>query len=135
MIFGVDPFSWISCSWPVVYDQLEESCCSKRLFSFVTDYFRPCPYSLPPTGWCTKTLRGSSHNFLTHLDNGVLRAHAVSVRVLETSTGSEVAICVRVAKALGAKGTRARVVSMPCWELFEPQDEAYQLEGNPVGSS
>lgn len=34
-----------------------------------------------------------------------------------------------VAKALGASGTQARVVSMPCWELFEQQDEAYQLQG------
>lgn len=45
------------------------------------------------------------------------------------STGSEVQICVDVAKALGTSGLRARVVSMPCWELFEGQDEAYQLEG------
>lgn len=34
-----------------------------------------------------------------------------------------------VAKALGASGTRTRVVSMPCWSLFEDQGEAYQLEG------
>lgn len=34
-----------------------------------------------------------------------------------------------VAKALGASGTQARVVSMPCWELFEKQDEGYQLQG------
>lgn len=44
-------------------------------------------------------------------------------------TGSEVQICVEVAKALGASGTRARVVSMPCWELFEAQPEGYQLSG------
>ena len=43
--------------------------------------------------------------------------------------GSEVQICVDVAKALGESGTRARVVSMPCWELFEEQDQAYQLSG------
>lgn len=34
-----------------------------------------------------------------------------------------------LAKALGTSGLRARVVSMPCWELFEEQTEAYQLEG------
>lgn len=45
------------------------------------------------------------------------------------AAGSEVQICVDVAKALAASGTRARVVSMPCWELFEDQDEAYQLSG------
>eukprot|EP00903_Cladosiphon_okamuranus_P006639 g6483.t1 len=50
------------------------------------------------------------------------------------ATGSEVQICVDVAKALGAKGTRTRVVSMPCWSLFEDQSEAYQLEVFPEGS-
>ncbi|CAM9415762.1 unnamed protein product, partial [Hapterophycus canaliculatus] len=54
--------------------------------------------------------------------------------IILAATGSEVSICVDVAKALGASGTRARVVSMPCWELFEPQDEAYQLEVFPEGS-
>ena len=43
--------------------------------------------------------------------------------------GSEVQICVDVAKAMGAAGVRVRVVSMPCWELFEAQSMAYQLEG------
>ncbi|GJM39524.1 MAG: transketolase [Acidimicrobiales bacterium] len=37
-------------------------------------------------------------------------------------TGSEVAVCVDAAKALTAAGIAARVVSMPCWELFEAQD-------------
>lgn len=45
------------------------------------------------------------------------------------SAGSEVQICVDVAKGLGASGTTTRVVSMPCWELFEDQEEVYQLEG------
>lgn len=48
--------------------------------------------------------------------------------------GSEVQICVDVAKALGASGTRTRVVSMPCWSLFEDQGEAYQLEGEKISS-
>lgn len=43
-------------------------------------------------------------------------------------------ICVDVAKALGATGTRTRVVSMPCWSLFEDQGEAYQLEGEPTAA-
>lgn len=40
-----------------------------------------------------------------------------------------------VAKALGAAGTRVRVVSMPCWELFEAKDKAYQLSGEICFSS
>jgi transketolase len=41
------------------------------------------------------------------------------------ATGSEVSIAVAARDALAADGIRAAVVSMPCWELFERQDEAY----------
>jgi transketolase len=41
-------------------------------------------------------------------------------------TGSELALAVEAAKALGGEGARAAVVSMPCWELFEAQDETYR---------
>lgn len=41
-------------------------------------------------------------------------------------TGSEVHLCVGAAKVLAESGVAARVVSMPCWELFEDEDEAYQ---------
>ena len=40
------------------------------------------------------------------------------------ATGSEVGLCVEAAKLMA--GVRVRVVSMPCWELFDEQDEAYQ---------
>jgi transketolase len=41
-------------------------------------------------------------------------------------TGSEVGICLEAATILERDGIRARVVSMPCWDLFEAQDEAYR---------
>ena len=41
-------------------------------------------------------------------------------------TGSEVALCVEVYDALRQEGIAARVVSMPSWELFEQQDQAYR---------
>jgi len=41
-------------------------------------------------------------------------------------TGSEVQICLDAAVLLGARGVHARVVSMPCWDLFESQDAAYR---------
>ncbi|HFB54477.1 MAG TPA: transketolase, partial [Hellea balneolensis] len=44
------------------------------------------------------------------------------------ATGSEVHLAVEAAKALANNGIKACVVSMPCWELFEQQDEAYQAE-------
>jgi len=44
------------------------------------------------------------------------------------ATGSEVEIAVEARKALQAEGIGTAVVSMPSWELFEEQDEAYQDE-------
>ena len=41
-------------------------------------------------------------------------------------TGSEVSVCVAAARRLSADGIRTRVVSMPSWELFAEQDEAYR---------
>jgi transketolase len=46
--------------------------------------------------------------------------------VLLMATGSEVALVLDAAKQLKEKGISARVVSMPCWELFEKQPAAYQ---------
>merc|ERR1719231_1270314 len=41
-------------------------------------------------------------------------------------TGSEVGLCIEAAKTLEGEGKKVRVVSMPCWELFEEQTEAYK---------
>jgi transketolase len=41
-------------------------------------------------------------------------------------TGSEVSLAVAAAKLLAGEGIKAAVVSVPCSELFEAQDEAYQ---------
>jgi transketolase len=41
-------------------------------------------------------------------------------------TGSEVELCTKVAEILRGEGKKVRVVSMPCWELFDEQDEAYR---------
>ncbi len=42
------------------------------------------------------------------------------------ATGSEVSLAVEAADKLAEKGIKAAVVSMPCWELFEAQDDAYK---------
>ena len=47
-------------------------------------------------------------------------------KVVLLATGSEVQLAVEAATALEAEGIGADVVSMPCWELFEAQDETYQ---------
>ncbi len=46
--------------------------------------------------------------------------------VILIGTGSEVSICVDAFEALKTDGIRARVVSMPSWELFEAQERGYR---------
>src|SRR6185312_8764183 len=46
--------------------------------------------------------------------------------IILIGTGSEVALCAEVYEALNKEGVAARLVSMPSWELFEQQDEAYR---------
>jgi transketolase len=46
--------------------------------------------------------------------------------VLLMATGSEVSMCVAAHERLGSEGIGARVISMPSWELFERQDQAYK---------
>ncbi|MFM0736091.1 transketolase [Paraburkholderia xenovorans] len=47
-------------------------------------------------------------------------------QVLLLATGSEVSVCVDVYEKLKSEGIAARVVSMPSWDIFELQDQAYQ---------
>ncbi|SFR37338.1 transketolase [Yoonia tamlensis] len=49
------------------------------------------------------------------------------------ATGSEVEIALAARDLLQAEGIGTRVVSMPCWELFEAQDEAYRRKVLPAG--
>ncbi len=49
------------------------------------------------------------------------------------ATGSEVEIAMAARALLEAEGIGARVVSMPCWELFEAQDETYRRRVLPSG--
>jgi transketolase len=46
--------------------------------------------------------------------------------VLLIASGSEVTLCLSARDKLAAEGIKARVVSMPSWELFEEQDDAYR---------
>jgi transketolase len=44
------------------------------------------------------------------------------------ATGSEVSIAMAARESLAAEGVAVAVVSLPCWELFSQQDEAYRAE-------
>jgi transketolase len=51
--------------------------------------------------------------------------------VILLATGSEVALALEAHERLIADGVQSRVVSLPCWEVFERQDQSYQDEVLP----
>lgn len=53
--------------------------------------------------------------------------------LLLLASGSEVALCLNAYEQLVSEGIRARVVSMPSWELFEQQDREYRERVIPPG--
>jgi len=53
--------------------------------------------------------------------------------VLLLATGSEVPLCVEAFEQLAKEGINVRVVSMPSWELFEREDQAYRDSVLPPG--
>lgn len=58
--------------------------------------------------------------------------------VILMATGSEVSLCVDAYEKLKAEGIAARVVSMPSWDIFEQQDQAYKesvLPPTPASAS
>jgi transketolase len=56
----------------------------------------------------------------------ILKEEGGAPDVVFLATGSEVGVAVEAAKELAASGTRARVVSLPCLEVFAAQDAAWQ---------
>lgn len=53
-------------------------------------------------------------------------ADAEDPEVMLIGTGSEVQLAVAARARLAAQNVRARVISMPCWELFDEQPEEYR---------
>jgi transketolase len=54
-------------------------------------------------------------------------------QVVLMATGSEVEIALKARGLLEAEGIGCRVVSMPCWELFEEQEQTYRSKVLPKG--
>lgn len=53
-------------------------------------------------------------------------------QVILIATGSELSLAVQAHDQLAAQGVQSRVVSMPCWELFEEQDAGYREQVLPA---
>jgi transketolase len=56
----------------------------------------------------------------------LLEAEAVTPDIILIASGSEVPLAVEARQQLAQQGIRARVVSMPSWELFEQQPQVYR---------
>jgi transketolase len=54
-------------------------------------------------------------------------------QIVLIGTGSEVQLCLGAAEVLAGTGVAAQVVSLPCWEWFEKQDDAYRAQVLPPG--
>lgn len=61
----------------------------------------------------------------------VLKDSEHPLEVILIGTGSEVHVCVSAREILEERGIGTRVVSMPCWDLFEEQPEGYREEVLP----
>jgi transketolase len=74
------------------------------------------------------TAQVRSEEAFANIERGgyVLYEPAQSPHVALIATGSEVGITLQAAQTLAAQGIAARVVSMPCEEVFAAQDSAYQ---------
>jgi transketolase len=75
-----------------------------------------------------------------HAAAGVMAGAYVLVReageapeLVLVGTGSEVTLCVQAAERLRADGISVRVVSMPCWDLFEARDRSERDSVLPPG--
>lgn len=55
--------------------------------------------------------------------------------IIMIATGSEVHICLEVYEALVLEGIKTRVVSMPCWSLFDSQSHEYKEQVLPSSVS
>jgi transketolase len=60
-------------------------------------------------------------------------AEGAAPDVVLLATGSEVSLAMAARERLAAEGVSARVVSMPSWDLFDAQPEAYRASVLPAG--
>ncbi len=94
----------------------------------------PSVLSLTRQGLRTVRVKHTNKN-LTAQGAYVLAEAEGKRQAILLATGSEVEIALDAKAKLEAVGIGTRVVSMPCWELFEAQDESYRrkvLPGGPV---
>ena len=99
-------------------------------------------YYMALTSQSTPTIMALTRQNLPQLENstveqaikgGYVLFDDKSADITLVSTGSEVSICIEAVKTLADQGIKARVVSMPCVEIFDAQSKEYQLSVIPDG--
>lgn len=99
-------------------------------------------YYMALTSHDTPTIMALTRQNLPQLENstvkngikgGYVLIEAENADVTLVSTGSEVSLCVEAVKKLKEDGLTARVVSMPCTEVFDAQPKEYRLQVLPDG--
>jgi transketolase len=100
----------------------------------LTSTSTPCMLSLTRQNVPTLRTKHTTKNQVAR--GGYVMADADGKRMaILMATGSEVAICMEARDLLQQDGIGTRVVSMPCWEIFEETDDTYRrrvLPGGPV---
>jgi transketolase len=71
-------------------------------------------------------LRENGAENLTRRGAYIIRQFGKDRNVTLLATGTEVSLAIDAAQLLHAEGYSVAVVSMPCWELFDAQDDAYR---------
>ena len=89
---------------------------------------RPDRAGAEPAERCRPSTAASTRSAEGVAKGGYILAEASNgqPQVILIGTGSEVQLCVTARERLEAEGTPTRVVSMPCQEWFDEQDEAYR---------
>ena len=99
----------------------------------IADRQRPSVLALSRQNLPQQRLSAAGEN-LTARGGYRLASATAPRRVVFVATGSEVHIAAAAAKALEAAGIGCDLVSMPCWENFDAQPDAYRADLLPGGA-
>ena len=101
-------------------------------------FVSPCPSAIVLTRQNLPTLNETAVPFNEGVGRGgyILKKEKNKAELTLFASGSEVSLAMDVAKALEKQGKDVRVVSMPCFEIFEKQDKEYQasITGGDIGT-
>lgn len=95
------------------------------------------PTVLALTRQAVPTLDRSGMGAAEELARGayILQDTGKNPNILLIASGSEVSLALEAAVLLARDGIAARVISMPCWELFDAQSDEYRNQVLPPGVS